>query len=181
PADQAEPSAELVSGQADTLRLPPAVAKKLGVRAAEVKELTPSGTLAPAHRPKEQKDSDGWTEAEVAEAEKARTLHLSGTLGWDTNNLAPVRSRFPGEVVHVGTVEEQSSALQTTTRPLRYGDRVAQGQLLVVVWNSDLGSKKNDLVDALTQLRLDEQQLKRVEAAYRRAAQTDVQLDQAKH
>lgn len=177
----AEPSAELVPDQADTLRLPPAVVTQLGIRVAEVKELSPSGKLEPPHRPKDRAELDGWTEAQVAEASRARMLHLPGTLALDTNNLAPVRSRFPGEVVEIGTTQERSPSLQTITRPLRYGDRVSKGQLLVVVWNTDLGNKKNELVDALTQLRLDQQQLKRVEDAYGKGAQTDVQLEQAKH
>ena len=60
-----------------------------------------------------------------------------------------MRSRFPGEVVQIGAAQEQSNSLQTTSRPLRYGDRVTKDQLLVAVWNTDLGNKKNDLVDAL--------------------------------
>jgi cobalt-zinc-cadmium efflux system membrane fusion protein len=179
-ATEAEPSAELVPGQADTLRLVPAVVRKLGVRVAEVKELSSSGQLEPPHRAATSA-SDGWTEAQVTEATKARTLHLFGTLGWDTNHLAQVRSRFPGEVVEIGTVQESAQpSLRTVSRPLGYGDKVTEGQLLVAVWNTDLGNKKNDLVDALTKLRLDRQNLKRVEDAYRKAAQTDVQLEQAK-
>jgi cobalt-zinc-cadmium efflux system membrane fusion protein len=180
-AGETEESAELVAGQKETLRVSPAVVKKLGIRIAEVKELSPSGKLNPPHRAGEQNASDGWTEAEVKEAEKSRVLHFPGSLALDTNNLAPVRSRFPGEVVQIGTTQERSNSLETISRPLRYGDRVSMGQLLVVVWNTDLGTKKNDLVDALTQLRLDQQQLKRVEDAYRKGAQSDVQLDQARH
>jgi cobalt-zinc-cadmium efflux system membrane fusion protein len=178
---EADSSAELVPGQADMLRLAPAVIEKLGIRVAEVKELSPSGQLEPPHRPKEQKDADGWNKAQVGEALKARVLHLPGSLALDTNNLAPVRSRFPGEVVQIGAFQEGSESLQTISRPLRYGDRVTQDQLLVAVWNADLGNKKNDLVDALTQLRLDQQHLKRVEDAYGKGALTDVQLEQARH
>jgi cobalt-zinc-cadmium efflux system membrane fusion protein len=175
------PITELAPGQADTLRLAPAVVKRLGIHVAEVKELAPSGRLEPPHRPQGRDDFDGWTEAQVREVTKSRVLHLFGTLGWDTNHLAQVRSRFPGEVVEIGTVQESGkSSLETVARPLHYGDRVTEGQLLLAVWNTDLGNKKNDLVDALTQLRLDRQNLKRVEDAYGKAAQTDVQLDQAK-
>jgi cobalt-zinc-cadmium efflux system membrane fusion protein len=60
-------------------------------------------------------------------------------------------------------MQEISPSLQTITRPLRYGDRVTKGQLLAVVWNTDLGNKKNDLVDAIYQLKLDEEILKRAE------------------
>lgn len=180
-AAEAESSTELVPGQTDTLRVAPAVVRGLGIRVAEVKELAPSGRLDPPHRPQGRKEADGWTEAEVAETTKSRILHLFGSLGWDTNHLAQVRSRFPGEVVDIGTFEEgANSSLQTVSRGLRYGDRVTEGQLLVAVWNTDLGNKKNDLVEALTQVRLDRQHLKRVEDGYRKGAQTDVQLDLAK-
>jgi cobalt-zinc-cadmium efflux system membrane fusion protein len=160
---EAEPSAELVPDQADVLRLPPAVVKDLGIRVAEVKELAGSGQLQPAHRPGDGADPDGWTDAQVKQATKARVLHLSGTLGFDPNNFAPVRSRFPGEVVEIGTVQEHLGPLRTVNRPLRYGDRVTKGQFLVAVWNTDLGNKKNDLVDAIYKLNLDEQILKRAE------------------
>jgi cobalt-zinc-cadmium efflux system membrane fusion protein len=162
-AADAEPSAELVPGQADSLRLLPAVVRKMGIQVAEVKQLSPSGQLEPPHRSAQQKGSDGWTEAQVAEATRSHMLHLQGSLAFDPNHLAPVRSRFPGEVVQVGTVQEPSDSLQTATRPLRYGDRVTKGQLLVVVWNTDLGNKKNDLVEAIYQLKLDREILKRAE------------------
>src|SRR5262249_40353028 len=139
------------------------VVKDLGIRVAEVKQLLPAGQLDPLHQPGEGKYSDGWSEAQVKEAMKARVLHLPGTLGFDTNNFAPVRSRFPGEVVEIGAVQEHLSSLRTVNRPLRYGDRVTKGQFLVAVWNTDLGNKKNDLVDALYKLNLDEQILKHAE------------------
>jgi cobalt-zinc-cadmium efflux system membrane fusion protein len=163
-AVEPEASAEMVPGQTDTLRLLPAVVKKLGIQAAEVKQLSASGQLEPPHRPNAPTDADGWTEAQAAGATRARTLHLQGSLAFDPNHLAPVRSRFPGEVVQIGTVQDTSDSLQTIARSLRYGDRVSKGQLLVVVWNTDLGNKKNDLVDAVYQLTLDQEILKRAEA-----------------
>ena len=39
-----------------------------------------------------------------------------------------------------------------------------KGDLLAVLYSVDLGNKKNDLFDALSQLRLDEEVLKRAEA-----------------
>jgi cobalt-zinc-cadmium efflux system membrane fusion protein len=162
-AAEAVASAELVPGQADILRLPPAVVKELGIGVSEVKELSVAGQLQPPHRPSEGKDPDGWTKAQVTQATKARVLHLPGTLGFDTNNFAPVRSRFPGEVVEIGTVQERLGSVRTVSRPLRYGDQVAKGQLLVAVWNTDLGNKKNDLVDAIYQQKLDQEILKRAE------------------
>jgi cobalt-zinc-cadmium efflux system membrane fusion protein len=162
-SSDSETSAELVPGQNDTVRLASAVVTKLAIRVAEVKELSPSTGLVPPHRPQGTQNFDGWPDAAVAEATSSHVLHLSGWLGLDTNNLAPVRSRFPGEVIQIGTVQERGASLQTVSRPLSYGDRVSKGQLLVVVWNADLGNKKNDLVDAIYALNLDQEILKRAE------------------
>src|SRR5690242_20400242 len=41
-----------------------------------------------------------------AEPAKARRLEMSGSLAPDTDHLAPVRSRFPGEVVAIGKVRD---------------------------------------------------------------------------
>jgi cobalt-zinc-cadmium efflux system membrane fusion protein len=41
-------------------------------------------------------------------------------------------------------------------RELRTGDLVKKGDLLAVVYSIDVGQKKNDLIDALSQLKLDE-------------------------
>ena len=47
---------------------------------------------------------------------------------------------------------------------LRVGDHVTKGQLLAIVWSKDIGEKKSDLVDALSQLARDEMQLKRLQS-----------------
>jgi cobalt-zinc-cadmium efflux system membrane fusion protein len=49
-----------------------------------------------------------------------------------------------------------STWMHGATRELRSGDRVKKGQLLAVVRSVDVGQKKNDLIDALSQLNLDE-------------------------
>jgi multidrug efflux pump subunit AcrA (membrane-fusion protein) len=41
-------------------------------------------------------------------------------------------------------------------RELRTGDRVKKGQLLATVYSIDVSQKKNDLIDAVSQLKLDE-------------------------
>ncbi len=99
------------------------------------------------------------TEA-VKEAIERRPLELSGSLVLDTNHLVRMHAHFPGEVVSI----ENAKGLD---RQIRYGDRVTKGQLLAVVWNTDLGNKKGDLVDALSALRVDERTyevLKKLEA-----------------
>jgi cobalt-zinc-cadmium efflux system membrane fusion protein len=87
-----------------------------------------------------------------------RPLAVTGTLAFDPDALARVQSRFPGEVVALGP--------GTTRGQWRYGMRVKEGELLAVVWSKELGEKKSDLVDALAQLKLDQDTLKRLEELY---------------
>jgi cobalt-zinc-cadmium efflux system membrane fusion protein len=119
----------------DTLELPAEVASALGVRTDEARK-----------------------------AEKPRALPpLVGSLALDPNTLVRVHSRFPGEVVEVGVATgQEGSTTPTLRRPLRFGDRVHQGDLLAVVRSKDLGEKKSELVDALSQQRLDEDNLNRL-------------------
>src|SRR5262249_16376666 len=55
-------------------------------------------------------------------------------------------------------------------RELRSGDHVRKGQVLGVFYSVDVGSKKNDLIDALVQEKLDEEILERAEMAGRAGA-----------
>jgi cobalt-zinc-cadmium efflux system membrane fusion protein len=87
-----------------------------------------------------------------------RPLTVTGTLAFDPDALARVQSRFPGEVVALGP--------GTTKGQWRYGMRVKEGELLAVVWSKELGEKKSDLVDAMAQLKLDQDTLKRLEELY---------------
>ncbi len=75
-------------------------------------------------------------------------LRLTGTLSLDPNRFVRVHSRFPGEVRRVGTAAG-------TNRPLRFGDKVTAGQLLVKMWSKDIGEKKSELVDALSKVHFD--------------------------
>jgi cobalt-zinc-cadmium efflux system membrane fusion protein len=63
-------------------------------------------------------------------------------------------------------------------RELRPGDRVRKGQLLVVVSSLEVAAKKQDLLDALVQLKLDQQILTRAETS--RDAVPEVFLLQAR-
>jgi cobalt-zinc-cadmium efflux system membrane fusion protein len=139
PEPEADSKLQLIG--TDTLGLPPEVVQALGVQTVACTAATQARPLPP----------------------------LTGSLALDTNRLARVHSRFAGEVVEIGTTTDASadrSTLQpTAVRPLRFGDEVSEGQLLAVVWSKDLGEKKSELVDNLTQLRLDEEVLER----YRKA------------
>jgi cobalt-zinc-cadmium efflux system membrane fusion protein len=84
-----------------------------------------------------------------------RSLELSGTLALDPNRLSHVHARFPGEVVEVGKVAG-------THEPIAFGRPVRRGQVLAVIWSQDLGEKKSELIDALSQQRVDEETLGRL-------------------
>ncbi len=78
-----------------------------------------------------------------------QTLRLTGKLTYDPNELVHVNTRFAGEVIRIG----EATGLN---RPLRSGDRVQKGQLLAIVWSKEIGEKKSDLVEALSQMALHE-------------------------
>jgi cobalt-zinc-cadmium efflux system membrane fusion protein len=100
-------------------------------------------------------------------ASQTRPLQLAGSLGQDTNRMAHVHTRFPGEVREIGQVEVQEpdefGEFRTRPRPVDFGDRVEKDQLLAVLWSKDLGEKKSELVGAIAQRRLHEETLKRLE------------------
>ena len=76
----------------------------------------------------------------------------------DADRLSHVHARFPGEIVELGPGDGRSPAVC-------FGQRVRKGQLLAVIWSRDLGEKKSDLIDALSQLRVDEDSLARISKA----------------
>jgi cobalt-zinc-cadmium efflux system membrane fusion protein len=81
---------------------------------------------------------------------------FQGVLALDNERLSRVRARFAGEVMDVGRSGDDPSA---TT--VQVGDPVRKGDLLAVVWSKDLGEKKSELVDALSKLKLDQDNLAR--------------------
>ena len=93
---------------------------------------------------------------------------MTGSTALDPTKLFRVRARFApspssAECVQIGQVAQdprRSGALHTVFRELRSGDRVAKGDLLAVFYSVDVGNKKNDLIDAIYQLKLDEEILK---------------------
>jgi cobalt-zinc-cadmium efflux system membrane fusion protein len=123
----------LVAGSRDVLEISPEVRSALGVVTAPAK---PAGS----------RDH----------------LELLGSLNNDPNHMSRLRSRFSGEVVAIGPATPSASGKVGESRPLRVGDHVKEGQLLAVVWSKDLGEKKSDLVDALSQLGQHERQYKKL-------------------
>jgi cobalt-zinc-cadmium efflux system membrane fusion protein len=135
PAPSKTATVELVADQPYTLAVPEDVRQALGI-----------GDAAPTEPPK-----------------KNRPLVMPGSTALDPSRVSRVKTRFNAEVVEIAQVPEDpsvSKSLQTAFRELRTGDRVKKGDPLAVVWSVDVGSKKSDLLEALVQLRLDEERLK---------------------
>jgi cobalt-zinc-cadmium efflux system membrane fusion protein len=111
---------------------------------------------------------------------QSRSLVLSGSTALDPTRLFRIRARFaPARVVEVAPVIDDTASAaagKTVTRELRPGDKVKKGDLLGVFYSSDVGNKKNDLIDALVQLRLDEEILEKAEKAFLSGALPEVFL-----
>ena len=136
---------DLVKSMPDSLRVPEEVRKALGIRKGAVEQ------IAVAERPT-----------------RTRPLVMPGSTALDPARLIRLRVRFtPADVVEIGKIDDPHSSPGNNTplrRELQAGDPVKKGDLLAVLYSVDVGNKKNDLFDALAQLRLDEDMLKRAEA-----------------
>ena len=109
---------------------------------------------------------------EVKRADRPRPLPPQiGTLNYDNDRLFTIRSRFPGELAEVRKVLDTDGPISPTRlRPLRFGDKVKQGDLLAVVWSQSLGQAKAALVDAICSLRLSKDTLERQSKVYQEGA-----------
>ncbi|HQZ65771.1 MAG TPA: efflux RND transporter periplasmic adaptor subunit [Planctomycetaceae bacterium] len=90
------------------------------------------------------------TTGDIQPARQPQSLRLTGQLVLDPAKLVHVTTRFSGEVVRVASADEKDGP------PIRIGEKVKKGQLLAKIWSREIGEKKSDLVDALSQLYLDE-------------------------
>jgi len=134
---------QLVDGSPNTLVVPADVREALGIRA---------------------RGADRVYEAKPPE--KMRPLGMPGSTALDPARLFRIKVRFaPCEVYSIAKVPdlpanapipESVSPESLPQRELRTGDRVKKGQLLATVYSVDVGQKKNDLIDAVSQLKLDE-------------------------
>ena len=149
-APKAEPPAkpalavELVADKPNSLLVPEDVRKSLGIYKA------------------------GADQIAVAELPtRKRPLVMPGSTALDPARLIRVRVRFaPAEVVEIGKIVDPHASpgiVPPLRRDLQAGDPVKKGDLLAVLFSVDLGNKKNDLFDALSQLRFDQEVLKRAE------------------
>jgi cobalt-zinc-cadmium efflux system membrane fusion protein len=140
---------ELVPDQPHTLAVPEEVRLSLGIRKGN-KDL-----IHVAQKPTQ-----------------TRPLTMPGSTALDPTLVFRIRARFApspssAEVIQVGQIPEdpaQSGKTETVLREIRSGDRVQKGDLLAVFESVDVGNKKNDLIDAMYQLHLDEEILKAAEA-----------------
>jgi cobalt-zinc-cadmium efflux system membrane fusion protein len=137
---------ELVRDKPHTLLVPEEVRKTLGIRKGNTDRIAVAKTPT-----------------------RSQPLVMPGSTALDPTRLMRIRARFaPAEVVEIGRVPEdprKSGKMETVFRELRSGDKVRKGDLLGILYSVDVGNKKNDLVDASYQLQLDEEILKRAEAA----------------
>jgi cobalt-zinc-cadmium efflux system membrane fusion protein len=139
----------LVEGKPHTLFVPEDVRKALGIRVAN------GDLIATATRPTQ-----------------TRPLVMPGSTALDPTRIFRVRARFApspssAEVVQIGQVAQdprRSKQMHTEYRELHSGDHVAKGDLLAVFYSVDVGNKKNDLIDAIYQLKLDQEILKAAQA-----------------
>jgi len=137
---------ELVNGRPHTLCVPEDVERSLGIRQGD------RTLIATARKP-----------------EHGKSLVMPGSTMLDPARIMRIRARFApspssAEVVRIGHVPDRTSGT-TVFREIRSGDHVGKGDILAVFHSVDVGNKKNDLADAIYQLGLDEEILKRAEAA----------------
>ena len=132
----------VASGPPHTLEVPEDVRVALGIRKAGADQ------IAIAHKPT-------WM----------RPLTMPGSTMLDPTRLLRIRALFAPSpssprVIEIGQIKEDPSVTgtgQTMTRELRSGDRVTKGDLLAAFYSVDVGNKKNDLIDAILQYKLDTQ------------------------
>jgi cobalt-zinc-cadmium efflux system membrane fusion protein len=132
----------LVDGRTHTLMVPVDVREALGIRKL------------------------GKDEVETVKAPtRTRPLTMYGSTALDPTRVMRIRARFaPAEVVSIGEVLDVQNG-KSVWRELRPGDRVKRGDFLGVFFSVDVGSRKNDLLDALVQLLLDQKILDGIEKA----------------
>lgn len=99
---------------------------------------------------------------------RPRPLELYGQLVPNWDRLIRIRLRFPAQVKEITQITDHHAGGQTEERPLRVGDVVDRNQLLAVVYSTDLGAKKSEFVDYLSQLRTDEEKLKGYQESQRK-------------
>ena len=142
-AGESAASIALVPGEERTLSVPEGACSTLGIR-----------------------KGGQFVVATVAPPATTQPLVLSGSTALDPTRLARIRARFaPARVVELAKTHDASPTPGVTElRDIRSGDTVSKGDQLGVFYSVDVSTKKNNLLDALIQLELDQKILDRVEA-----------------
>jgi len=138
------PAIEVVETAPHTLQIPEGVRRSLGIRKGA------KDNLAEAKAPTE-----------------ARPLVMPGSTALDPARIVRIRARFaPAEVVKISETRDYTGEVPVSQfRELRPGDQVKEGENLGVFYSVDVGSKKNDLFEAIVQYRLDKVVLDKAEQA----------------
>jgi membrane fusion protein, heavy metal efflux system len=148
---------ELIPDMPHTLMVPETVRKGLSIRKGQIE-------MVAVARPPRQ----------------SQALVLPGSTALDPTRLHRIRARFaPARVTEIAQVVDQTAtakAGKTVFRELRAGDQVKKNDLLGIFYSVDVGNMKNNLIDALCQLRLDEEILEKAEKAFRTGALPEVFL-----
>ena len=107
--------------------------------------------------------------ADVVEAQERSLPPQIGTLNYDNETNFLIKCRFNGELVSFmklkdkvkeedagrgGLGDYESESYETIERPVRFGDKVKQGDVLAVFWSVTLGTAKAAYVDAISAVRL---------------------------
>ncbi len=129
----------------------------------------------------------GINSMEVKAADEPQPLPPQiGRVNYDNDRLFVSRTPFPGTLVEFAKVIDTANFSPTQYRPLRWGDRIKQDDLLAVVWSQQFGAAKAALVDAVSALRLSKEALARYSDLMEKgagnvtsfkAAERQVQLD----
>jgi CheY-like chemotaxis protein len=132
---------ELVPDKPHTLSAPDEVKESLGIRKGGI---------------------DGVSVAVPPDAARTRPLTLTGSTAVDPGRILRIRVRFtPAEVVRLAQRPEIPDPTQTSSQPmereLRSGDEVKAGDFLAGFYSDVVGSKKNDLFDAVSDLKLNKE------------------------
>src|SRR5262249_50325160 len=101
--------------------------------------------------------------ATVAPPAQAPPCRLHGRGEPPPPPLGRVKPRFAGKVVETGPFEDGPPG--EPPRTLRYGDHVHKDQVMAVIWSTEVGAKKSELVDALSKLHTNKEILERLERA----------------
>jgi cobalt-zinc-cadmium efflux system membrane fusion protein len=113
-------------------------------------------------------DTPRFRTTQVAPAPAPEPLRLPGSIILDPNRLARIHSLFSGQIVKIGIRGDLSKTSERLSvvpeNGLRPGDEVKKGQILAVLWCKDVGEKKSELVDQMSQLRADRKVLERYES-----------------